>query len=522
MLTYDQPRSAGAENALKRARHLLGIRWTPRMELGIQQHLPPGGSYLYALRNGKPAQDAQPVPIPYSSTRMLDGLVGVDISIDTFLSAVQNPASIVYTRNIRDFDDDAFHCTIKNGYFAYGTVCSAFADYVLDLPIHRCTHEWGHSPEFYEKLSPSADSLSLCDTLVTTRPDGHTAGHVRVVTGIARDEQQRVRMVEISEGRTVYPGSRWYPAEEINQVFADGPKRERLFGYRYLDSVRPPEPQMVEDNWDLMLNRGAFSNYHVGERVEFNICCEADTLVIEGDDTHLEIPVNNLAPAFIQGNAYQIYSTADLKAGRYTAYCIRGGRKTSGVYFHVVQLPSVRLTDSRGASFERIALRPAAPDGTPLTKESSCLYAEDGTLQSGIVTFAFSDGKRLIPARAAVREREGEIIVRPAAMLTDAEGKRVRSFKVGEEIVLYALRVQENTVVRASFDGAACCTPVYFTWTEEGVIGYNQRLLAADEAAAGSVDSVVKKYLNDFANFSICCSNEYGRMNTEPIAFVIE
>ena len=521
MLTYDQPRSAGVQNALNRARHLLETRWTPQMELGIQKHSP-GGSYLYSMRNGKKVQNAQPIPIPYSSTRMLDGLVGVDISIDTFLSAVQNPASIVYTRNIRDFDDDAFHCTIKNGYFAYGTVCSAFADYVLDLPIHRCTHEWGGAPEFIEKLSPSADSLSLCDTLLTTRPDGHTGGHVRVVTGIARDEQQRVRMVEISEGRTVYPGSKWYPAEEINQVFVDGPKRERLFSYRYLDSVRPPEPRMIDDDPSLMLNRGAFSNYHAGEPVEFNICCEADALVIEGGDTRMEIPVSNLAPTLIQGNAWQIYSTADLKPGRYTAYCMQGTRKTPGVYFNVVQLPEVQLTDAQGASFERIALRPVTPDGTALTKDSPCLYAEDGTLQSGIVTFAFSDGKRLLPARAAVRERDGEIIMRPAAMLTDADGKRVRSFRIGEDVVLYALRVKENTVVRASFDGAACCSPVYFTWTEEGVIGYNQRLMAADELAAGCVDSIARKYLNDFANFSICCSNEYGRINTEPIAFVIE
>lgn len=522
MLTYDQPRSAGVENALNRARQLLGIRWTPQMEVDIQKRPPSGGSYLYARRNGKKAQDAQPVPIPYSSARMLDGLVGVDISIDTFVSAVQNPASIVYTRNIADFDDDAFHCTIKNGFFAYGTVCSAFVDYALDLPIHRCTHEWGNAPEFYEKLSPSADSLALCDTLVTTRPDGHTGGHVRMVTGIARDEQQRVRMVEISEGRTVYPCSGWYSAEEINQVFADGPKRERLFGYRYLDGVKPPEPRMAPSNPELMLNRGSFSNYHVGEPVEFNICCEAETLVIEGEDTRQEIPLNGLAPTSIQGNAYKIYSTADLKAGRYTAHCVHGNTKTSGVYFHVVQLPRVQLTDPHGAPFERIALRPVAPDGTKLTRESPCLYAEDGTLQSGMATFAFSDGNRLLPARAAIRERDGEIIVRPAAMLTDAEGKRIRSFRIGEDAVLYALRVKENTVVRASFDGAAGCTPVYFTWTEEGVIGYHQRLLAADETAKGCVDSIVQKYLNDFANFSICCSNEYGRVNTEPVAFVIE
>lgn len=522
MLTYDQPRSRGVENALNRARHMLGIRWTPRMEVDIEKPAPSAGSYLFATRNGKEAQNAAPIPIPYSSARMHDGLVGVDISIDTFVSAVQNPASIVYTRNIHDFDDDAFLCTIRNGYFAYGTVCSAFVDYALDLPIHRCTHEWGSAPEFCEILAPTADKLALCDTLVTTRPDGHTGGHVRMVTGIARNEQQRVCMVEISEGRTVYPASGWYSAAEINKVFEEGGKRERLFRYRYLDSVAPHAPLMAAANPELMLNRGSFSNYHAGEPVEFNICCEAETLVIEGEDTCHEIPLKDLAPTMIQGNAYQIYSTVNLKSGRYAAHCVQGARKTAAVYFNVVRLPKVQLTDAQGKTFERIALRPVAPDGAALTQESPCLYAEDGTLQSGVVNIAFSDGSRLLPARAAVRERDGEMVMRPAAMLTDAEGRRVRSFKIGEDIVLYALRAKEHTVVRASFEGAEGCTPVYFTWTEEGVIGYNQRLLAADEIAQGCVDSVVSKYLNDFANFSICCSNEYGRVNTEPIAFVLE
>ena len=112
--------------------------------------------------------------------------------------------------------------------------------------------------------------------------------------------------------------------------------------------------------------------------------------------------------------------------------------------------------------------------------------------------------------------------MRPAAFVTNAAGERVKSFALGKVPTLYALRMKENTVVRAEFEGAECCQPVYFTWTEEGVIGYEQRLLASDEIAKGSVESVAKKYLNDFANFSITCSNEYGRATTEPIAFVIE
>ena len=279
---------------------------------------------------------------------------------------------------------------------------------------------------------------------------------------------------------------------------------------------------MHSNHQELMLNRGSFSNYHAGEPVEFNICCEAETLVIEGADTRREISLKDLAPTLIQGNTYKIYRAEDLAPGHYAAYYIQDVHKLSAVYFHVVRLPEVQLTDAHGNPFDRIALRPVAPDGTALTQDSPCLYEEDGTLKNGVVSFAFSDGNRLLPARAAVREQNGKIIVRPAAMLTDAEGNRVNSFTIGEDTVLYALRVKENTVVRAAFEGAECCAPVYFTWTEEGMIGYNQRLLAPDEIVHCCVDSVVKKYLNDFANFSICCSNEYGRVNTAPIAFVIE
>lgn len=163
-LIYDQPRSAGVENALRRARHLLDMRWTPAQEICLKD-VPGTNGYIYPARNGKTPEAPVESPIPYSSARVEHNLVGVDISFDTFMTAVRNPASVIYTRNLGDFDDPAFNCAISNAYFPYGTVCSAFANHVLDLPIHRCTHEWSSSPEFYEVLDRSADALSLCDTL---------------------------------------------------------------------------------------------------------------------------------------------------------------------------------------------------------------------------------------------------------------------------------------------------------------------------------------------------------------------
>lgn len=477
-------------------------------------------SFLHAPRIGQKATLQESFAIPYSSSRMIDGLIGVDISIDTFLSAVRNPASIVYARDLGDFDDDGFLCIILNARFAYGVVCSSFANDVLDLPIHRCTHEWSTVPEFFEVTKRTADALALCDTLLTVRPTGRTGGHVRVVTGIARDPQHRVKMVQISEGTAPFSKAHWYAAEEINKMLCPGGK-ERAFRYRYLDSVTPPQQRIESIQTDLMLNRGALSNYHVGEQVEFNINCAAEALIIESTETRLEIPLDAIEPTKIQGNPYKIYRTSSLAPGCYVAYWMNGTKKNPSVYFNVVRLPEVQLTDDDGATFIHVSLHPVSPDGSPLAKESACLYAEDGTLQTPIVTFAFSDGERLYPARAAVRERHGEIILKPAASLTDADGKRVRSIKIGDDTILYALRARENTLIRPSIKGAECCMPLYDTWTEEGVIAYEQRLLTSDELTQGRVETVVKKYMNDFANFSICCSNEFSRVNTEPITFVL-
>ena len=52
--------------------------------------------------------------------------------------------------------------------------------------------EMGTAPEFYEIPERNAGSIKLCDTLVTVRPDGTTGGHIRIVTGIGRDEKGEV------------------------------------------------------------------------------------------------------------------------------------------------------------------------------------------------------------------------------------------------------------------------------------------------------------------------------------------
>ena len=538
-LIYDVPRSQGVQNMLDRSRNMTEFRWTPAQELCIKNDAD-GYPYIAPVRNGKvpetrmegltphrtcriPESSHEMIGIPYSSVRIANKFVGIDISFDTFLTAVENPASILYQQDNSDFDADHYHCAIDNTFFYYGTVCSAFADYIYDLPLHLCTYEWGTSQDFYEVTDGTVNCLQLGDSLLVNRADGTVGGHIRIVTGIGRDEQGNVRMVEVSEGVTHSARARWHTAEEFSRTLLTGGGSDRVFRYRWLDSVGPVEPLISHSGGQLMLNYGDYANYRQGDMVEININIDADVLVIQGSDTKLEIPFSEIGYKTIQGNTYRMYCTDSLKPDSYVAYCMEGDKKRMPVHFTVYSLPQVKLTTVDGKEFERIALKPVDPDGNPLTKDSKCFYNEDGTLKPRVVNFAFTDGQRLLKARAGVRERDGELIVRPAATLTDAEGKPVVTFRVGEDVILYAYRAKANSMVRAIFSGGEQVVPDYISWTEERVICYNQSLLTANQLHQGYADVMIcQAFDNQFSNFLLYCANDFGKVATDPITFVLD
>lgn len=522
-LIYDVPRSEGVKNLLARAKRITEFKWTPSQELCIKRDSD-GWPYFAPAKSGKaPKKPEEQTGLPYSSARVANKFVGIDITFDTFLTAVQNPASVLYCRDNSDFDDPNYNCLIKNSFFYYGTVCSAFADYTYDLPIHRCTYEWGTSQEFYEIQDGNADSLQLGDSLLNNRTDGTVGGHVEVVTGIARDAQGKVRMVEISEGITPRAAARWFTLPELNRILITGSGSYRVFRYRYLDAIRPPEPMLSSSRGELMLNYGDFANYEAGEPVEININVEADTLVIEGTETKLEIPYDQIGIQTISGNTYKMYCTDTLKPDIYIAYCMKDGMATRRVHFTVYTLPQIKLTDTQGNEYEKIALKPVDPEGKPLTKQSACFFNEDGTRKEFYVHLALTDGTRLIPAWFGLRERNGEILLRPAATLYDKNGNRHIVFKAGEDVTYYAYRVKQDTIMQVHFTAGQQCTPHYLSWTEEQVVCHDQTLITANDFHRGYAETFVRKYLgNDMANLYLYSVNDFGTTCTPPITFILE
>nr|MBQ4320350.1 hypothetical protein [Clostridia bacterium] len=524
-LIYDLPRSSGVANVIKRSRQLSQLKWKPVHELSDFNPIT-HKKFYYTPKSGLPYEGEELVGMPYSSTRMSNRLVGVHTSVDSFLTALANPASVIYTLNMGDFEEDDFHPTIKNTFLAFGTVCSAFVNYSLDLPTHQSTHQWQIAPDFFilPDDKQNADGIELGDTMVCVQPDGSTYNHVKMITAIGRDENGIVREIEISEGVVPRAVARRFSREDFNKMFVTEKYPYRVYRYRCIDSVKY-EPLRCElgniINDTLKLSSGEFFNYRFGDEIGFNICCDADELVIEGTANSYRFDVSALEPTVINGNSYNIFKIDSLVPDDYTAYCVKNGEAKPCVNFAVVKIPETKLISADGEAIKRIALTPVDPDGNELTRESRCFFNENGEPVERTSIGLKYDG-RIVPARVAVKEIDGKLHIRTAAAFTDEKGNAVRSFVLGEAALLYAYAAKEGSVIRAEYSGAENVSPSYLGWMEEGAIGYYKRMLKPEELEGGYVETVMKRHNNDYAHLIITSVNCYGRVTSAPQAIVIE
>ena len=169
---------AWQEEAVKRARLMSRVKWTP-----VADGMPIRGKGCFK-------KGVEYTGVPYSSVKYKGRYIGFDIYLKTFLAAVQNPCSVVYTENLSG--------EVKNAACYYGTVCSSFTSYGLGCGIwYRSLH---HTPPYREGIvlvePPSAEAAKVGDIIYTPPKYG---SHVEFVTGITRDEDGRVTHVRVED-----------------------------------------------------------------------------------------------------------------------------------------------------------------------------------------------------------------------------------------------------------------------------------------------------------------------------------
>lgn len=321
-LYADVPVSRGVENAIKRAAQMTEIRWTPRERF-------PTGLIIHDENHKRVDIDMfagkfRPQKgVNYSSVRCYEKFVGDNVLFETYLSAISNPRSVMYTRSQ--------HGNGRAMYNFYGTVCSSFAAYVYHLPVRHPCSAWPSIPGVTKVDTAQLENLQLCDALLSKT-------HIAVITGIERDVDGIVRRITVSESMTPVCAVSQYTPEEFRGCWLE----EGYSVYRYAgvhDVPYMPNPFSPVEGDPIMetpvINRtlqpdyGNKSNYMLGDTVELQVLEDGwGAVEITGAETvTLPVDQNSKAAAFTPA-----------APGYYTACCVSGDRKSDSVEFRITDI----------------------------------------------------------------------------------------------------------------------------------------------------------------------------------------
>jgi len=248
---HEVPENQGQLNAVKRARQLTDLRWTPPDDVIRIQFANPRGKTATETYAREDLQDrflggVTYTGIPYSGKND----VGIEVALSTFATAAATPGSKLITHATYGAAEGA------SGILSaawYGSTCVNLVGYALDV-LYATSNAW---PNLYgmtyrykvvnNGVRGDLDhDLKLGDVL-------QVSGHVALITDIVRDAHGAVTWVEVSEATKV--GTR-NPARTGGP---DGGKCQRVmwsvddfcrfFGgmsvyrYKYLNTVRyTPSP----------------------------------------------------------------------------------------------------------------------------------------------------------------------------------------------------------------------------------------------------------------------------------------
>ena len=244
--THAVPESQGVKNAIERAYQLTDLQWTPQGGI-VPGVVSQSGSFsVISHEDGVTYQG-----VPYSGTTATDTYLGMNVSLESFMTALKNPNSVLYTENL--------HSTNEKAASYYGTVCSKLVQYALDIPGSYNSQNMTKIPNVKVIASEgkyTVDQIKLGDIVVD--PDVHTT----ICTDILYDAEGNVAFIEISEAVLPRARRKLWNTEEFYDHF----KGYKLCRYALIDEVAAA-PELP--NWDkayaLMTRFGDKYNFTVSQ-----------------------------------------------------------------------------------------------------------------------------------------------------------------------------------------------------------------------------------------------------------------
>jgi len=282
-----------------RASQIAEIRWTPKAEVPTQ-----GGVY---------AEGKEVVGLPYSSVKEKEKFLGQYVSLYTFMTAVANPKSVLYTENVLL---PPYHGTNCSTY--YGTVCSMAVNYVLGLPYPYTTHNYKNLDCFSLVKPPAVETLRSGDLLL-------------------QDKKHVVMVLDITEKDGV--------VEKVSILESSGGSGTRIRAYTV--------PQLMDrwkrDGWEILRYKHleelsgctsmSYNDYPYNSRFNSPLCCSLGDRACyrEGE----AVVLNNLDG---REHRFVLKKGADIVSDVTTSdadYCFSS--LDPGIY--TVDFPNISLTD---------------------------------------------------------------------------------------------------------------------------------------------------------------------------------
>lgn len=372
LLLEEKPTSEGMANVLRRAAQLAQLRWTPLADMPMTAQIDSKSNPQEPTAFFKAWRPQ--TGLPYSSVRLNEKFIGFNVSLETFITALANPLSVLYTRNLTG-QGKRMSCW-------YGAVCSSFVSYALQLPFRRPCSEWGKHGDMVLTDVQSCGEIRLCDILCSKT-------HAALVTGVARDANGCVLSVTVTESTRPLITTTEFLPEEFDGYWM---KDFRVYRYTKIDGVcytpspyvpleGDPELKPTQPNRTLLPNFGNRSNYLVGETVEFNVMQSGwDRLIVmDESETVFEQRLDGVGVAAFNPP----------RRGFYRAFCTSGGERSEEVAFAAVD---IQIDCAQSNPGQEIRLAFSLPREDRLV---SCTVANafDGFTAAGI-PFSEEDARR--------------------------------------------------------------------------------------------------------------------------------
>lgn len=287
----------GVLNAVKKAYQLTEVTFAPLGAIEANSRVySEGGLYTGMI---------------YSSVKEIGTYVGLNVSFHTFMTAIHNPRSKIYTEKI---NTSPYHG--KNCKAYYGTVCSGLVSYALGLDY--ASYDFPVSEKMEEVDCSNIDNVHVADVL-------WTSGHVALITNVLRNGDGHVKEIEICEA--VQSGCRRYSVTSAKYSSLMSKSFKSIYRYRELyknvDYTPAPEFVPVLDeikvpftyNDDLCPDKGDKACYLEGEDVVVNIMNDYDFLVVLKDnEPYQRIDATKSRDVVLQNLPYGDYKAAIYKS----------------------------------------------------------------------------------------------------------------------------------------------------------------------------------------------------------------